>query len=62
MITKKPKFKAVVIQIAEFTSDNKYIKGTNHRLRVFDTSHDKVFRVIENALETESKKKVMEKK
>lgn len=59
MMTKKPKYKAVVIQIAEFIG-SKYLKGTNHRISVFDTSHDKVFKVIEAALNEESKK--LEKK
>lgn len=59
MMTKKPKYKAVVIQIAEF-SGSVYLKGTNHRISVFDSTHDKVFKVVEKALEEESKK--MEKK
>lgn len=60
MMTKKPKYKAVVVQIAEFEG-NKYVRKTNHRLSVFDSNHNEVFKIIQAALAKASGEKVPEK-
>lgn len=49
MIIKRPKVKACVIQVAEY-SGAQYVKGSNHRISVYDTTHEKVFKIVEDAL------------
>lgn len=49
MMTEKPKFKTVVVQIGEY-KQNKYVKGSNHRITILDASHDKVYEIVNKAI------------
>lgn len=60
MRTEKPKQKVVIVQLAEYLG-SKYIKGTNHRIPVYDSTHTEVFKVVKNALDSATKDNTLPK-